>query len=224
MGQSALWPARCHRRGAANGIRAQPGECAADASRGSGRGEGTTATSRHESAVGRLIHALLRLAGGVHIRVESCVPVGAIQQYQRQQSEATSTVAAKGSSHWSARAALHCVASRGYSTAPAWRNGPCAYIVESLMLREMVSRFGVFPIQRAAVSSMTDCTAMASVGRLGGTPPLPPPHPHTRVGRSHHCVQARESKNEREMIAHGLTPRPKHPHRFSPPPKTSVLV
>jgi hypothetical protein len=191
MGQSALWPARCHRRGAANGIRAQPGECAADASRGSGRGEGTTATSRHESAVGRLIHALLRFSGGVHIRVESCVPVVAIQQYQRQQSEATSTVAAKGSSHWSARAALHCVASRGYSTAPAWRNGPCAYIVESLMLREMVSRLGVFPVQRtAAASSMTDCTTMASVGC--GAPWRHPSRLATRVGRSHHCAGKRE--------------------------------
>jgi hypothetical protein len=200
MGQSALWPARCHRRGAANGIRAQPGECAADASRGSGRGEGTTATSRHESAVGRLIHALLRLSGGVHIRVESCAPVVAIQQYQRQQSEATSTVAAKGSSHWSARAALHCVASRGYSTAPAWRNGPCAYIVESLMLREMVSRLGVFPVQRtAAASSMTDCTTMASVGC--GAPWRHPSRLPTRipasVGLTTVCRQERVRMRER---------------------------
>lgn len=96
MGQSALWPAWRHGRGTAVGIRAQPGERAADASSGGGRGEGASAAGRREGAVGWLFHALPWLCVGVRHRLESCVSVGANQQSQRQQLEASDKTQMKG--------------------------------------------------------------------------------------------------------------------------------
>ena len=124
MGQSALWPARRHRRGAAVGIRAKPGERAADESGGSRRGEGTTAASGHESAVGWVIHALPWVPGGVHDRVESSVSDVAIEQYQCQQSEAVSTVGAKdGSDGFQRLPLMHGDVALGAhgSFSPRWR-------------------------------------------------------------------------------------------------------